>query len=70
MMAHLLLDGSVSKAWFLWKGVGKASGIAVEVPTQISYMWGMEDKIQRSFLRNDTAAFQNELEYIQSMTKE
>ena len=62
--------GKVSKAWFLWKGVGKASGIAVEVPTQISYMWGMEDKIQRSFLRNDTAAFQNELEYIQSMTTE
>ena len=62
--------GKVSKAWFLWKGVGKASGIAVEVPTQISYMWGMEDKIQRSFLRNDTAAFQNELEYIQSITTE
>tara|TARA_Y100000766_G_C18810580_1_gene557832 strand:- start:83 stop:589 length:507 start_codon:yes stop_codon:yes gene_type:complete len=60
--------GKVSKAWFTWKGVGKASGQAVEVPTNISYFWGNEDKIQRSFLNNDTSAFLKEQEFIQSMT--
>ena len=62
--------GKVSKAWFRWKGVGKASGKAVEVPTNISYFWGNEDKIQRSFLNNDTSAFLKEQEFIQSMKSE
>ena len=52
------------------KGVGKASGKAVEVPTNISYFWGNEDKIQRSFLNNDTSAFLKEQEFIQSMKSE
>ncbi len=62
--------GAVTRAFFLWKGVGKASGAAVEVPTQISYMWGKEDRIQRSFLRNDTSAMLKELEVAQSMASE
>ena len=62
--------GAVTRAFFLWKGVGKASGVAVEVPTQISYMWGKEDRIQRSFLRNDTSAMLKELEAAQSMASE
>ena len=62
--------GKVSKAWFRWKGVGKASGKAVEVPTNISYFWGNEDKIQRSFLNNDTSAFLKEQEFVQSMKSE
>ena len=62
--------GAVTRAFFLWKGVGKASGVAVEVPTQISYMWGKEDRIQRSILRNDTSAMLKELEVAQSMTSE
>ena len=62
--------GAVTRAFFLWKGVGKASGVAVEVPTQISYMWGKEDRIQRSFLRNDTSAMLKELEVAQSMASE
>ena len=63
-------SGAVTRAFFLWKGVGKASGVAVEVPTQISYMWGKEDRIQRSFLRNDTSAMLKELEAAQSMASE
>ena len=59
--------GKVSKAWFLWKGVGKASGETIEVPTHISYFWGNEDKIQRSYLRNDTSAMTKEVELAQSM---
>ena len=62
--------GKVSKAWFLWKGVGKTSGEAIEVPTQISYFWGNEDKIQRSFLRNDTSQMLKEMEAAQSMASE
>ena len=62
--------GSVSRAFFLWTGVGKASGVAVEVPTQISYMWGDDNKIQRSYLRNDTSAMLKELEVAQSMVSE
>ena len=62
--------GAVTRAFFLWKGVGKASGAAVEVPTQISYIWGKEDRIQRSFLRNDTSAMLKELEFAQSMASE
>ena len=54
----------------LWKGVGKASGEAIEVPTQISYFWGNEDKIQRSFLRNDTSQMLKEMEAAQSMASE
>ena len=59
--------GKVSKAWFLWKGVGKASGETIEVPTHISYFWGNEEKIQRSYLRNDTSAMAKEAELAQSM---
>ena len=62
--------GKVSKAWFRWKGVGKASGKAVEVPTNISYFWGNKDKIQRSFLHNDTSAMVKEVELAQSMAAE
>ena len=61
---------TMTRAWFLWTGVGKASGVAVEVPTQISYMWGEDNKIQRSFLRNDTSAMLKELEIAQSMASE
>ena len=62
--------GKVSKAWFLWRGVGKASGETIEVPTHISYFWGNEDKIQRSFLHSDTSAMRKEVELSQSMTSE
>ena len=61
---------TMTRAWFLWTGVGKASGVAVEVPTQISYMWGDDNKIQRSYLRNDTSAMLKELEVAQSMASE
>ena len=61
---------TMTRAWFLWTGVGKASGVAVEVPTQISYMWGEDNKIQRSYLRNDTSAMLKELEIAQSMASE
>ena len=62
--------GKVSKAWFLWKGVGKASGDTITVPTHISYFWGNKDKIQRSFLHNDTSAMVKEVELAQSMAAE
>ena len=63
-------DLTMTRAWFIWTGVGKASGVAVEVPTQISYMWGDDNKIQRSYLRNDTSAMLKELEIAQSMAAE
>ena len=63
-------DLTITRAWFLWTGVGKASGVAVEVPTQISYMWGDDNKIQRSYLRNDTSAMLKEVELAQSMMAE
>ena len=63
-------DLTITRAWFLWTGVGKASGVAVEVPTQISYMWGEDNKIQRSYLRNDTSKMLRELEVAQSMASE
>ena len=63
-------DLTITRAWFLWTGVGKASGVAVEVPTQISYMWGDDNKIERSYLRNDTSAMLKELEVAQSMASE
>ena len=59
---------TMTRAWLA--GVGKASGVAVEVPTQISYMWGDDNKIQRSYLRNDTSAMLKELEVAQSMASE
>jgi ketosteroid isomerase-like protein len=61
---------TITRAWFLWTGVGKASGVAVEVPTQISYMWGDDNRIQRSYLRNDTSAMLKEVEAAQSMMVE
>ena len=63
-------DLTMTRAWFIWTGVGKASGVAVAVSTQISYMWGDDNKIQRSFLRNDTSAMLKELEIAQSMASE
>ena len=63
-------DLTITRAWFLWTGVGKASGVAVEVPTQISYMWGDDNRIQRSYLRNDTSAMLKEVEAAQLMMAE
>ena len=62
--------GDITLAWFTWKGTGKASGNTYEVPTHIVYFWGDDNKIDRATVFNDSASFNEELEYVKSMTTE